>query len=233
MLCDFSSKRRLSINLSLFDSFFPPNKSARNFESGVVGLGIVAAMNTLNEHNNNEALFPAKSAILAVSSPKPKTLTISNTGPIPITIFNSDSMEKSESYTCVISHLGNNLIKKFEYFDSPINGSLPTITTCLVSSGVFSSSSAIQNDKVESSFRTASSGSYFLESCFLCKKQLQGQDIYMYRGEKAFCSVECRCKQISSDEHKEKFGSAARKPFGHSASPCSYPMLFTVGVAAA
>ncbi|XP_029117557.2 FCS-Like Zinc finger 15-like [Elaeis guineensis] len=41
----------------------------------------------------------------------------------------------------------------------------------------------------------------FLEFCYLCHKRLQeGKDIYMYRGDRAFCSVDCRCKQICMDE---------------------------------
>ncbi|XP_042517010.1 FCS-Like Zinc finger 15 [Macadamia integrifolia] len=41
----------------------------------------------------------------------------------------------------------------------------------------------------------------FLDSCFLCKqKLLPGQDIYMYKGDRAFCSVECRCRHIFIDE---------------------------------
>ncbi|XP_078445488.1 FCS-Like Zinc finger 17-like [Wolffia australiana] len=43
----------------------------------------------------------------------------------------------------------------------------------------------------------------FLESCFLCKKQLSLEnDIFMYRGDRGFCSVECRCKQIFMDEEE-------------------------------
>ncbi|CAN4106248.1 unnamed protein product [Withania somnifera] len=43
----------------------------------------------------------------------------------------------------------------------------------------------------------------FLDSCFLCKqKLLPDKDIYMYKGEWAFCSVECRCKQIFKDEEE-------------------------------
>ncbi|KAL9314856.1 hypothetical protein ACSQ67_020308 [Phaseolus vulgaris] len=40
----------------------------------------------------------------------------------------------------------------------------------------------------------------FLHTCSLCRKRLlPGKDIYMY---KAFCSVECRCKQIFMDEEE-------------------------------
>ncbi|KAK4343920.1 hypothetical protein RND71_037014 [Anisodus tanguticus] len=52
-------------------------------------------------------------------------------------------------------------------------------------------------------------------------------------GEKAFCSSECRFKQISIDEHKEKCGSGAMKSPEYSASPCSGPMQFSAGVAVA
>ncbi|EPS63644.1 hypothetical protein M569_11141, partial [Genlisea aurea] len=41
----------------------------------------------------------------------------------------------------------------------------------------------------------------FLERCFLCRKKLlPGKDIYMYNGDKGFCSEECRCRQIFMDE---------------------------------
>nr|XP_009618978.1 FCS-Like Zinc finger 15 [Nicotiana tomentosiformis] len=50
----------------------------------------------------------------------------------------------------------------------------------------------------------------FLDYCFLCKqKLLPGKDIYMYKGEWAFCSVECRCKQIFKDE-EESFSTKKR-----------------------
>ncbi|VVB03372.1 unnamed protein product [Arabis nemorensis] len=46
---------------------------------------------------------------------------------------------------------------------------------------------------------------HFLESCSLCRKPLGlNSDIFMYRGDKAFCSKECREEQIESDEAKER-----------------------------
>ncbi|KAM7255891.1 hypothetical protein ACFE04_011632 [Oxalis oulophora] len=47
------------------------------------------------------------------------------------------------------------------------------------------------------------SSSNFLEKCFLCKqKLLLGKDIYMYKGDRAFCSVDCRYRQILLDEEE-------------------------------
>ncbi|WCJ39309.1 hypothetical protein M5689_020306 [Euphorbia peplus] len=46
--------------------------------------------------------------------------------------------------------------------------------------------------------------SCFLKSCFLCNKNLSKEkDIYMYRGDQGYCSVECRDRQIYLDEMKE------------------------------
>ncbi|KAF9689835.1 hypothetical protein SADUNF_Sadunf01G0133800 [Salix dunnii] len=44
----------------------------------------------------------------------------------------------------------------------------------------------------------------YLMSCNLCNKMLSpDKDIYMYRGDQGFCSVECRNRQIVLDEMKE------------------------------
>ncbi|GER40284.1 hypothetical protein STAS_16951 [Striga asiatica] len=49
----------------------------------------------------------------------------------------------------------------------------------------------------------------FLRVCFLCNRRLvQGRDIYIYRGDSAFCSLECRQQKMSEDERKEKYSSA-------------------------
>lgn len=45
----------------------------------------------------------------------------------------------------------------------------------------------------------------FLNRCCLCRRRLLlGKDIFMYRGDQAFCSMECRYKQIVVDERKER-----------------------------
>ncbi|KAL7180562.1 hypothetical protein ACSBR1_043706 [Camellia fascicularis] len=44
----------------------------------------------------------------------------------------------------------------------------------------------------------------FLKSCHLCNKKLSlDKDVYMYKGDQGFCSVECRERQIYMDEMKE------------------------------
>ncbi|XP_038689421.1 FCS-Like Zinc finger 6-like [Tripterygium wilfordii] len=52
--------------------------------------------------------------------------------------------------------------------------------------------------------------SHFLRTCGLCKRRLTpGRDIYMYRGDTAFCSLECREQQMKQDERKETSGHAS------------------------
>ncbi|KAJ0975096.1 hypothetical protein J5N97_017061 [Dioscorea zingiberensis] len=44
----------------------------------------------------------------------------------------------------------------------------------------------------------------FLKNCGLCRRRLSPErDIFMYRGEMAFCSLECREHQMKQDEKKE------------------------------
>ncbi|WOL06421.1 hypothetical protein Cni_G15155 [Canna indica] len=44
----------------------------------------------------------------------------------------------------------------------------------------------------------------FLRACGLCKRRLgPGRDTYMYRGDIAFCSLECRQQHINQDERME------------------------------
>ncbi|KAJ0252420.1 FCS-Like Zinc finger 7 [Hirschfeldia incana] len=43
----------------------------------------------------------------------------------------------------------------------------------------------------------------FLGNCGFCKRRLApGRDIYMYKGDAAFCSMECREQQIEQDKGK-------------------------------
>lgn len=46
--------------------------------------------------------------------------------------------------------------------------------------------------------------SCFLKSCHLCRKNLSlDKEVYMYRGDQGFCSIECRERQMILDELRE------------------------------
>ncbi|CAN6324965.1 unnamed protein product [Urochloa humidicola] len=51
----------------------------------------------------------------------------------------------------------------------------------------------------------------FLSCCDMCRRALDGKDIFMYRGERAFCSMECRYHAIVSDEFQEREAERKRR----------------------
>ncbi|XP_021749996.1 uncharacterized protein LOC110715710 [Chenopodium quinoa] len=99
--------------------------------------------------------------------------------------------------------------------------------------GVFNISSPA---RFSDDFRDSGSDSDFLSSCHSCRKGLQGKDIYMYRGEKAFCSAECRQRHIRIEERKEKCRSETPRSGELSSSPygcSSRGQIFSTGIVAA
>ncbi|KAE8730807.1 Detected protein of unknown function [Hibiscus syriacus] len=200
---NFGGKKRPAINLNLFTSF-SPTKSTRNFQDGVVGLGIVAAMT--DETYTRQPICFAPSPRSATSVPVVPSVQAAPNSRGGFSLENSG--ELSQNPDCVISHSGDN------------------------SKGcrAFTSSSSVMGQ-----FKREFWGDDFLAYCHLCRKELLGLDIFMYRGEKAFCSDECRDKQITKDNnHKQTCRAEDRKkPLSESAPHCSGPqVLFTVVAAA-
>ncbi|CAD5188630.1 FCS-Like Zinc finger 5-like [Musa acuminata AAA Group] len=59
----------------------------------------------------------------------------------------------------------------------------------------------------------------FLRACGLCNRGLgPGRDAYMYRGDIAFCSLECRQQQMNLDEQREKCSLTSTKEMPSAAS---------------
>ncbi|KAJ1282283.1 hypothetical protein BS78_03G040000 [Paspalum vaginatum] len=79
--------------------------------------------------------------------------------------------------------------------------------------------------------RAAAEDHDFLSSCFTCKKKLEGNDIYIYRGEKAFCSANCRDQEIQLDEEAENNTTGGVSP----SSSCSsfHDDIFMAGMVVA
>lgn len=109
-------------------------------------------------------------------------------------------IELSEDYTCVTLHGPN---KKTTHIFGDC------ILECQ-SNGTVDLHETSQNNPLSSLSKTSETlalypSDNFLSFCFTCKKILEeGRDIYMYRGEKAFCSSECRSAEIMIDEEMEK-----------------------------
>ncbi|KAK4277109.1 hypothetical protein QN277_015158 [Acacia crassicarpa] len=160
-----------------------------------------------------------KNTIPQVGSPPHFNGGSQNTSALPHTEFNSKTssicssndfvgslsageIELSEDYTCVISRGPNP--KTTHIFGDCIlethsngfgnhsrnqegnNGVLPNMASSLQTRNQYPSSD-------------------FLSFCYHCDKKLEeGKDIYIYRGEKAFCSLSCRALEIMIDEELDK-----------------------------
>ncbi|WVZ55729.1 hypothetical protein U9M48_006353 [Paspalum notatum var. saurae] len=48
-------------------------------------------------------------------------------------------------------------------------------------------------------------GLEFLKRCFGCHRDMDAttMDVFVYKGEQAFCSAECRCRHIAREERRE------------------------------
>ncbi|KAL9662234.1 hypothetical protein QQ045_027066 [Rhodiola kirilowii] len=98
-------------------------------------------------------------------------------------------LELSEDYTCVISH-GTNP-KTTHIYDNCIVKSCCGVSRSLLSLSA-STTERNQNHHLPEDF---------LSHCYTCGIDLSiGKDIYMYKGEKAFCSSECRYEEMLLDE---------------------------------
>ncbi|GFZ22028.1 NAD(P)H-quinone oxidoreductase subunit, putative [Actinidia rufa] len=104
--------------------------------------------------------------------------------------LSASEMELSEDYTCVILHGPNP--RTTHIFDN-----------CVVESccGVVGISGARKGNGFCGNRSMSYPSENFLSFCYNCQNNLgQGKDIYMYRGEKAFCSSECRHMEMVLEE---------------------------------
>ncbi|KAF8393334.1 hypothetical protein HHK36_021576 [Tetracentron sinense] len=110
-------------------------------------------------------------------------------------------IELSEDYTCVISH-GPDRRTTHIYGDCILECHINELDNC--------SKKEEQQNKLSWVLNSSDSSTPyppcdFLSFCYSCKKKLEeGKDIYMYRGEKAFCSCSCRSQEILLEEEMEK-----------------------------
>ncbi|CAI8610958.1 unnamed protein product [Vicia faba] len=125
-----------------------------------------------------------------------------------------ESLEEDEEYTYVTCHVPNKTFTKVYYDDGEVRRQQRYNNNVV---GV------VRRSEPEPLFPTSN----FLNSCHLCGKSLHGKDIYMYRGEKGFCSTECRSSQIMMDERKERCGSEEL-----SSSPYTRGQIFSTGILA-
>ncbi|KAG6727927.1 hypothetical protein I3843_02G129200 [Carya illinoinensis] len=133
--------------------------------------------------------------------------------PIPIgashgilSSFSAREIELSEDYTCIISH-GPNPKTTHIFGDCILDCHMNELADFGKKDG--SGSKSLQEAETLKRLIPFHSEETF-SFCYLCKKILQeGEDIYIYRGEKAFCSFECRAEVIFAEESEETCNNSA------------------------
>lgn len=195
-------------------------RGLKTFDFGGVGLAIVAALEKSGGKNGET---PTNKAVYNRNSNRS----------LPITVISSSSSKNPARYT---GEFEETEMDSFEEY---------TIVTCRAPGN--KSHTKVYGDRKEFQGRKCNRPSVFnispakiggfpaypdsdfLSSCHLCQKKLHGKDIYMYRGEKAFCSTECRYRQIVMDDHKDKCSS---RSVDVASSPYGNGQIFATGVLA-
>jgi hypothetical protein len=150
------------------------------------GIGLALIKSSADpDHKNKMVMFGTKLRIKiptqSIESPtkQPPGSKISTGG------LSVSEMELSEDYTCIISHGPDP--KTTHIFDN-----------CIVETYLCLSDSHHHRHSTKDNINQKKS---FLSYCHTCNKNLeQSNDIYIYRGEKAFCSQECRYQEMVLDE---------------------------------
>ncbi|GAV76006.1 DUF581 domain-containing protein [Cephalotus follicularis] len=153
---------------------------------------------------------------------RPNSMSVSiDSGSGYIDSLSASEIELSEDYTRVISH-------------GPNPKTTHIFGDCILKchSGDSSNYGKNEGNEFELSPSDTSSASLnpsddFLSFCYSCSKKLEGKDIYIYRGEKAFCSLNCRSHEILIDEEIENSNS---KPSENSPKSDDGEELFEPGI---
>ncbi|KAL6524124.1 hypothetical protein OROMI_031219 [Orobanche minor] len=199
---ELSTKKENSRGARSMDSCGSYLTSFGNRKSGF-GSGSLVLENTKN-------LMPLESGDIGESIKLGSTSNnTSYIRPVPVS-----EIEHCEDYTCVRIHGPNPKVTHI-FGDRVLECRNDEVTLFL--------------EKIKSDDKTLEAGgpsdvtvSYpsnsFLKFCYSCKKELDGEDIYMYRGEKAFCSSSCRSLEIELEEEMEKTNNGSDDIFDNSSS---------------
>ncbi|KAL9313346.1 hypothetical protein ACSQ67_018798 [Phaseolus vulgaris] len=154
------------------------------------------------------------------------TLSISSSNEF-IKSLSASEIELSEDYTCVISY-------------GPNPKTTHIFGDCILETHSNAFKIHYKNEEKEKekgvnpvANRLGSPNPYpssdFLSFCHHCNKKLEeGKDIYIYGGEKAFCSLTCRAMEIMIDEELEK--SNTNPPCENSEKPKLGELLFEADI---
>lgn len=192
---------------------------------------------TQNTNSSSRSFCSEDGTISIKSSPLPigRALQVDNSlvskpSSLPIPLGHSmgslsaHEIELSEDYTCIISH-GPNPKTTHIFGDCILECHNNELTN-------FDKKAEPETKVPQLGKSPQTSNTYlsdgFLRFCYSCKKKLEkNEDIYMYRGEKAFCSFDCRSEEIFAEEEMEK---TCNNSSNGSPEQSDYEDLFLMGM---
>ncbi|CAA7013628.1 unnamed protein product [Microthlaspi erraticum] len=187
-----SPRKFTASSRSPLDIKFPLPGSSKRYDNGGVGLGIVAALEKSGIGISRHEISSKQNPVCYYGS----GLNRSD----PARIQFPAEIDLSEEYTCVTSRDGVTKVyyndNEFEFCKNPSDGDQRCNKSMDVSEEPPENKKEVFRDSPD-----------FLSSCCLCDKKLQGKDIYMYNGDKGFCSRECRSVQILEDSLNMQYKS--------------------------
>ncbi|PON36011.1 Zf-FLZ domain containing protein [Parasponia andersonii] len=220
----------------VFDSEVP--LETEMFENTQLCFSDSSSLVSLNYNHNlrSEDLCPeaqtrmGSPSVIGTSSEVENSLVKPSTLPIPIDSsqgyvgsLSAKEIELSEDYTCIISHGPNpktihifgDYVLECHKNESNNFGSREEL-------GIESRQAANNSEGL-----TSVHSAEVLKFCYSCKRILENDgDIYMYRGEKAFCSFDCRSEEISEEETEGSYQNSA----GNSPGSSFHEDLFVLGM---
>uniref|UniRef100_A0A1D1ZJ45 Zinc finger protein 687 n=3 Tax=Anthurium amnicola TaxID=1678845 RepID=A0A1D1ZJ45_9ARAE len=141
--------------------------------------------------------------------------------------LSASDIEQSEDYTCIISRGPNPRTTHIfgdRILESHTGDSSDLISNTQGGAGRGPSwTVTCSEDPMAMAFPSED----FLRVCYSCKKKLEGKDIYMYRGEKAFCSCSCRSQEMLVEEETEE---PAADSSGTPPGPTCFEEIFLPGI---
>ncbi|XP_058780947.1 FCS-Like Zinc finger 10-like [Vicia villosa] len=164
---------------------------------------------------------------IALAELKPNTLSMCSSDEI-LKSLSASEIELSEDYTCVISHGPNP--KTTHIFCDCVLETHPDLCVKNHFKNEEHEKEKVVN-LIGKGLQTPNQypSRAFLSFCHHCDKKLEeGKDIYIYRGEKAFCSLTCREMAIMIDEELEK----SNPPCENSPKPKPGEQIFETGIPA-
>ncbi|KAL1207824.1 FCS-Like Zinc finger 12 [Cardamine amara subsp. amara] len=180
---------------SPLDMKFPSPGSSKRYDNGGIGLGIVAALEKSGIGINPVCRFE--------SGPN-------STNPVRWSRRFQFDLSESEKYTCVTTRGGLTKVyyndHEFEFGHNRSDSDRGLKKSIEIAEESPANKREVLRDSPD-----------FLSSCCLCRKKLQGKDIYMYKGDEGFCSKECRSVKIMEDnlnvKHKSRNVEVLTSPY--------------------